>query len=771
MKPYRLLSYLPIVIWLAVVCQSSRPARAEITPAAVNNAIDRGVAFLRRQQKGGRWPTFANYPGGVTALSTLALLNAGVPPDDPAIRSALAQLRKLGEPTKTYTTALQTMVFCAAEPKKDRLLIRRNVRWLERIQWNKEGLRGGWNYGGGSSATPDNSNSQFALLALNEAERVGVRVNPEVWQRAYAYWNGLQQTDGGWPYRGNRSSGSMTCAGICSLVIAAQSLSHGDAWLTDGRVLCCGLQEEQVGIERGLRWLGNHFRVNTNPGGAPNWTYYYLYGLERVGRLTGRRFIGDHDWYRAGAEYLVSQQSIAGSWSSVPSQQSAHSVINTSFALLFLSKGRRPVLLSKLRREPLDDWNRHRSDIANLTKHVESLWEQNLAWQFADLRAANVEDLLQSPVLFLSGRDGLSLNAADKKKLFEYINQGGFLFAENCCNGTNFHRQFLQLMAELFPDNPLRLLPIDHPVWYAEQPVDPEYAQPLWGIDACCRTSVVYSPQDLGCYWELARRTAMPYPAEVEAKVKAALAMGANVVTYATDRQLRDRLDVPQIAEETPVSGTFGRGRLYVAKLDHSGGSDDAPAALTNLLRVVQDQLELRVDPQRRLIRPTDPSLPDFPIAFLHGRRSFRWSTNERKAIREFLQNGGVMFADAICASQEFAQSFRQEMQAILPDHPLQRVPPDHPLFTEEYRGWDLARVSLRTPATRTDKNERLTARVEQVTPRLEGVEIDGRYIVLFSPYDISCAMENHQSLECQGYIRADAARIGVNVILYALQQ
>jgi len=171
------------------------------------------------------------------------------------------------------------------------------------------------------------------------------------------------------------------------------------------------------------------------------------------------------------------------------------------------------------------------------------------------------------------------------------------------------------------------------------------------------------------------------------------------------------------------------------------------------------------------LIRPTDPSLPDFPIAFLHGRRSFRWSTNERTALREFLQNGGVIFADAICASQEFAKSFRQEMQAILPDHPLQRVPPDHPLFTEEYRGWDLSRVRLRTPATRTDKNERLTARIEQVTPRLEGIEVDGRFIVLFSPYDISCALENHQSLECQGYIRADAARIGVNVILYALQQ
>ena len=58
-----------------------------------------------------------------------------------------------------------------------------------------------------------------------------------------------------------------------------------------------------------------------------------------------------------------------------------------------------------------------------------------------------------------------------------------------------------------------------------------------------------------------------------------------------------------------------------------------------------------------------------------------------------------------------------------------------------------------------------------KIKPLLEGVQLDGRLVVVFSPYDISCAMENQASMECKGYIRADAARIGVNVILYALQQ
>jgi hypothetical protein len=43
--------------------------------------------------------------------------------------------------------------------------------------------------------------------------------------------------------------------------------------------------------------------------------------------------------------------------------------------------------------------------------------------------------------------------------------------------------------------------------------------------------------------------------------------------------------------------------------------------------------------------------------------------------------------------------------------------------------------------------------------------------VVILSPYDISCALEKGASLDCKGYIPPDAAKIGANVLLYALQQ
>ena len=49
--------------------------------------------------------------------------------------------------------------------------------------------------------------------------------------------------------------------------------------------------------------------------------------------------------------------------------------------------------------------------------------------------------------------------------------------------------------------------------------------------------------------------------------------------------------------------------------------------------------------------------------------------------------------------------------------------------------------------------------------------EIDGRWAVVFSPFDISCALESHQGIGCRGYTQQDAARIGLNVLLYSLNQ
>jgi hypothetical protein len=127
------------------------------------------------------------------------------------------------------------------------------------------------------------------------------------------------------------ATGSMTTAGVASLAICRSELLD---WA--GYKGPFGERMER-GIKDGLAWLDVHFTVDHNPDRG-GWHYYYLYGLERSGVLADVEFMGDHDWYREGAEYLVRNQSRSGFW---PSRRS--SMTDTCFALLFLRRATVPV--------------------------------------------------------------------------------------------------------------------------------------------------------------------------------------------------------------------------------------------------------------------------------------------------------------------------------------------------------------------------------------------------------------------------------------------
>lgn len=758
-----------VVLGLCLAASNARSAAADIDATAVQESIDRGVDFLKRSQRAdGSWPAYTNNPGGVTALCTLALLNAGVPTEDEAIQKAFNHLRAI-EPATTYSSSLIVMAFCAAKSRRDVPVIQQHVRWLERTQLRPQPGIGMWGYTGGGNG--DSSNSQFALLALHEADRFGVTVNERTWSGALKYWQTLQSPNGSFGYtlRARAGFGSMTCAGISSIVIASSRLNEGDARINGNQVDCCAKQEPDPAIERGLQWLGREFSVNHNPQHQGGWLYYYLYGLERVGRLTAHRFVGGHDWYREGVDFLIHQQDqLAGFWKGAIVEADPN--IATSFALLFLSKGRRPVLLSKVRHGPGDDWDNHSHDVANLISYVETQWERDLTWQIVDPQQAGPADLLQSPVLFINGRAAPEFTDQEVTNLRTYVDQGGFIFAEACCEGDEFDAGFRKLCERMFPEPEyrLQLLPPNHAVWHAEKRVDPELQQPLEGIDVGCRTSVIYCPEDLSCYWELGGvgRT-RTLPADVAVRVAAANAIGINVLAYATNRELKYKDQIRDLEPEVPED-SIERAKLYIAKIRHTGGWDEAPRALTNLERALQRELKLRVSTEPRELNLVDDELFDYHLVFMHGRHEFRFTAAEREQLRRYIENGGTLFGDAICASEQFTAAFRREMTAIFPDQPLKEIPINNPMFTPKYGGFDLQVVRRREPR-RGAANDPLAADVREVPPELYGIEIDGRYGVIFSPYDLSCALEKSESLQCPGYIREDAARIGINVVLYTL--
>jgi hypothetical protein len=296
----------------------------------VDQAIDAGIRFLKAEQRAdGSWPDPVGYPGGITSLCTLALLKSGVKPDEHSAQTALAFLRPI-RPSMTYSTALQTLVFCATDPQVHRKLIERNVEWFAAQQIQQGLMAGAWGYPQ-PRAEGDNSNTGFAVLALYEAEQVGVRAGTAVWRRALNYWTRNQNPDGSWGYKpGLPGTGSMTSQGLVCVAAAAKVLGEDKAE-----------QPAAQAIEKAAMWLTSNFRVDGNPGlqGQQGWRLYYLLALSKAARITGKSKFGEHDWFAEGSNMLLDLQQLDGSWRGTGhAEDDSH--LATSMAILFLLQGR-----------------------------------------------------------------------------------------------------------------------------------------------------------------------------------------------------------------------------------------------------------------------------------------------------------------------------------------------------------------------------------------------------------------------------------------------
>jgi hypothetical protein len=155
---------------------------------------------------------------------------------------------------------------------------------------------------------------------------------------------------------------------------------------------------------------------------------------------------------------------------------------------------------------------------------------------------------------------------------------------------------------------------------------------------------------------------------------------------------------------------------------------------------------------------------------YMHGRHEFALSRSEQDKLRDYIKQGGVLFSDACCGLPQYDRSFRRLMEQLFPDNPLKRIPPEHEIFTSSNGKYDLKTVKRREPDGGNARGA-LAVSVRSVEPYLEGIEIDGRFVVIYSKYDISCALERQASVACTGYVHEDAVRLGVNIILYALLQ
>ncbi len=163
---------------------------------------------------------------------------------------------------------------------------------------------------------------------------------------------------------------------------------------------------------------------------------------------------------------------------------------------------------------------------------------------------------------------------------------------------------------------------------------------------------------------------------------------GGQTVNEETVRTARETL--PQVATTpnwTNEAGfereTFTFARILFKSPGYPalmGWLNDYPDSDLNLSFRLQQLTSMRVDPDGRVVRLTDPSLFDHPFIFAAHPGNMELSEEEVTSLRKYLSSGGVFMADDFWGTREW-DAFAAQMGRVLPGRRPVELPIEHPLF------------------------------------------------------------------------------------------
>jgi hypothetical protein len=124
----------------------------------------------------------------------------------------------------------------------------------------------------------------------------------------------------------------------------------------------------------------------------------------------------------------------------------------------------------------------------------------------------------------------------------------------------------------------------------------------------------------------------------------------------------------------TSSSGGYGYGR--------GGGNwhTDAPDSDLNFSYRVQQMTSMKVNPDGRYIKLTDPELTEFPWIYIVEPGRLEFSDEEVVILRKYLLNGGFLMFDDFWGDMAWANVERQ-MKRVFPDRSFAELDLDHPLY------------------------------------------------------------------------------------------
>lgn len=372
-------------------------------------------------------------------------------------------------------------------------------------------------------------------------------------------------------------------------------------------------------------------------------------------------------------------------------------------------------------------------------------------------------DPTELPILYFTGWQTLpQFDDGTIQKLRQYLMDGGTFVVHSNCGRPEFNESFRREIKRIFPDREMAPVATDHPIYSSFHPIKemkvrknseafktmPPYLEVL---NIGTRAAVIFSPIDMSCGWNVAEK---PIEGGVLYAQDDALKLGANITTYVLAEYQYGRFFAHEKIYHQTDQAT--RDQLVLGQVVHNGDWDPVPHGIPNLLKTIDQSTTLNVQFKRIPVDPGKDDIFRFPILMMIGQRDFKLSDASAKRLREYLDNGGVLWVDCAVGSSEFDRAFRREIKKIYADKDLKPLAPDHPMFTFV-----------------TDTRQvKLAALGQQLfpglnTPAIEAIEVDGLLPVVYSRLSLSAGWEKLPRAYNVGYSDDDATKLGINALMY----
>lgn len=223
---------------------------------------------------------------------------------------------------------------------------------------------------------------------------------------------------------------------------------------------------------------------------------------------------------------------------------------------------------------------------------------------------------------------------------------------------------------------------------------------------------------------------------------------------------------------------TFTRVRRGRAPLADGGNwATDTPDSDLNLSYRLQQMTSMRVDPDGRFLRLTDPDLPNHPFIYMVEPGSLYLNDAEVAALRKYLLNGGFLMLDDFWGDREWTNAERV-MKRVLPDRSFVELPLDHPVYHCVFE----IKTKAQVPNVRLGEQSRFDPQHRTWEPNHDGDVRTVHHRAIFDDKGRMMVIATHNTDNGDGWEREGESDyffhtfservsypLGINIIFYAM--